>query len=116
MSLPEQDTVEILVTVGIPSLETRASEAAWEQDVLSAVSAAVRADATLNTLDVRLLSHEDCTWILEGGVPMPAYNVTVFEDGSWHSGVERFPKAPEASGQDLQSLFEYLVGKGLVKK
>jgi len=49
-------------------------------------------------------------------MPLPAYNVTVFEDGSWHFGIERFPTAPEASGRDLQSLFEHLCAAGLVRK
>ncbi len=49
-------------------------------------------------------------------MPMPDYDVTVGQDGSWHSGVEPFAEAPEASGGDLQSLFDYLVEKGLVKK
>jgi hypothetical protein len=31
-------------------------------------------------------------------------------------GISLFPEDPEASGQDLQSLFDYLVKRGLVKK
>ena len=47
---------------------------------------------------------------------MPDYDVTVCQDGSWHSGRVPFVTEAEASGQDLQSLFDYLVKKGLVKK
>jgi hypothetical protein len=49
-------------------------------------------------------------------MPLPAYGVTVGQDGSWHSGVTLFPKNPEARGEDLQSLFDYLVEKGRIKK
>jgi hypothetical protein len=44
------------------------------------------------------------------------YGVTVFQDGSWHVGDEPYPENPSVSGQDLQSLFDYLVEKGLVRK
>ena len=47
---------------------------------------------------------------------MPDYGVTVFQNGSWHSGVELYRTEYEAGGQDLQSLFDYLIEKGLVKK
>jgi hypothetical protein len=49
-------------------------------------------------------------------MPLPDYQVTVFQDGSWHSGVKLYPTEPETSGRDLQSLFDYLVEKGLVTK
>ena len=49
-------------------------------------------------------------------MPMPDYDVTVGQDGSWHYGVTRFPEKPEARGDDLQSLFEYLVEKGRIRK
>jgi hypothetical protein len=111
-----EPAVEVLVKVAMPSVQTRVSEEAWEQDILSAVATAVYADKTLNIRDVRLQSYEDCEWILEGGMPMPKYSVTVFQDGSWHSGVEPYPENPSVSGDDLQSLFNYLVEKGLVRK
>jgi len=47
---------------------------------------------------------------------MPNYGVTVGQDGAWHAGVKPFPEDPEAGGDDLQSLFDYLVEKGLVRK
>ena len=49
-------------------------------------------------------------------MPMPDYDVTVGQDGSWHSGTVLYPTIPEASGQHLQSLFDYLVKKGRIKK
>jgi hypothetical protein len=112
----DQDTVEVLVVVGMPEVQYRVSEDAWEQDILSAVSAAVHADKTIDTLDVKLLESEDCEWVFESGMPMPDYGVTLFQDGSWHAG-DPFPsKEARISGNDLQSLFDYLVGKGLVKE
>jgi len=116
MDHPEIPTMEVLVIVAFPQLETATSEAAWEQDIVDAVSAAVFGDKTLDTIAVRPLEYEDCQWIFECGMPMPDYGVTVGQDGSWHSGVEFPPQGPAASGQDLQSLFDYLVEKGLVKK
>ena len=112
---PDQETMEVLVVVAMPPVETRASERAWERSILNAVSAAVYSNKTLNTIAVKPLEYQDCEWIFEIGLPLPKYNVTVFEDGSWHSGVTPFPKEPDAKGDDLQSLLEYLVGKGLVK-
>ena len=116
MDHPEHETMEVLVVVAFPRLETRQSEEAWEQDILDAVSAAVYADSTLDTLAVRRLEYEDCEWVFEGGMPMPDYGVTVGQDGSWHSGIVPFPEEPEATGNDLQSLFDYLAERGLVKK
>jgi hypothetical protein len=84
--------------------------------IISAASAAVHADKTLDTVAVKPLEYEDCQSIFEGGMPMPDYDVTVGQDGSWYSGVTQFPGIPEASGEDLQSLFDYLVGKGRIKK
>jgi hypothetical protein len=49
-------------------------------------------------------------------MPLPGYDVTVGQDGSWHSGTEPLAAEVKASGQDLQSLFDYLVKRGLVKK
>jgi hypothetical protein len=113
---PENETMEVLVVVAFPELKTLASEKAWEEDIIDAVSAAVYADKTLDTVAVRELEYEDCQWIFEGGMPMPDYNVTVGQDGSWHSGVELYRSEYKASGRDLQSLFDYLIEKGLVKK
>jgi len=108
--------MEVLVVVAMPEVETRVSERAWEEDIVSAVLAAVRADKTLDTVTVKPLEYEDCQWVFEGGMPMPDYDVTVGQDGSWHSGVTRFPENPEARGEDLQSLFDYLVENGRIKK
>lgn len=108
--------MKVLVVLAFPELETRKSEKAWEENIIDAVSSAVYADKTLDTLAVRRLEYEDCQWIFEGGMPMPDYGVTVGQDGSWHSGTVPFVTEVEASGQDLQSLFDYLVKKGLVKK
>lgn len=116
MDHPENETMDVLVIVAFPRLETQQSEKAWEEDILNAVSAAIYADKTLDTLAVRRLEYEDCLWVFEGGMPMPDYGVTVGQHGSWHSGVVPFVTEVEASGQDLQSLFDYLVEKGLVKK
>jgi hypothetical protein len=112
----EHPTMEVLVIVAFPELKTLPSEKAWEEGIIDAVSSAVYADKTLDTKAVRELEYEDCQWIFEGGMPLPDYDVTVGQDGSWHSGVEQYQKEYEASGQDLQSLFDYLIEKGLVKK
>ena len=116
MDNSENETMEVLVTVAFPKLRTQTSEEAWEEDILNAVAAAVYADKTLDTQTVKQLGYEDCEWIFEGGMPMPDYGVTISQNGSWHSGVEPIPKEPEARGDDLQSLFDYLVEKGLMKK
>jgi hypothetical protein len=116
MDHPENETMEVLVIVAFPEFQTSTSETAWEQDIIDAVSAAVHADKTLETIAVRQLEYEDCQWVFEGGMPMPDYEVTVGQDGSWHSGTELYRTEYEASGKDLQSLFDYLVEKGLVKK
>ena len=113
---PDQDTMEVLVVVAMPPVETRVSERAWEEDIVSAVSAAVHADRTLDAIAVKPLEYEDCQWVFESGMPMPNYEVTVGQDGSWHSGVTPFPENPEVRGDDLQSLFDYLVKKGRIKK
>ncbi len=113
---PENEMMEVLVIVGLPEFQTRTSETAWEQDIVDAVSAAVYADKTLDTIAVRRLEYEDCEWVFEIGMPMPDYDVTVCQDGSWHSGIKAFPENPEARGDNLQSLFEYLVAKGKIKK
>lgn len=116
MDRPDHETMEVLVIVAFPELQTSRSENAWEQDILDAVSAAVYADKTLDILAVRPLEYEDREWIFEGGMPMPDYGVTVGQDGSWHSGVELYRTQYEASGKDLQSLFEHLIEKGLIQK
>ena len=110
------DTMEVLVIVAFPALQTQTSEAAWEQDIIDAVSAAVYADKTLDTIAVRRLEYEDCEWIFEGGMPIPSYDVTVGRNGRWHSGTELYRSDYEAGGEDLQSLFDYLVAKGVIKK
>jgi hypothetical protein len=112
----DNETMEVLVIVAFPGLKTVPSEKAWEEGIIDAVSSAVYADKTLDTKAVRELEYEDCQWIFEGGMPMPDYDVTVGQDGSWHSSVELYQKEYEAGGQDLQSLFDYLIEKGLVKK
>jgi hypothetical protein len=108
--------MEVLVVVAMPEVETRVSERAWEEDIVSAVSAAVHADKTFDTVAVKPLGYEDRQWVFEGGMPMPDYDVTVGQDGSWHSGVEPYRTEYEARGDDLQSLFDYLVAKGKIKK
>ena len=113
---PDQDTMEVLVVVAMPPVQTNVSERAWEKDIVNAVSATVHADKTLDVVAVRPLEYEDCQWVFEGGMPMPDYDVTVGQDGSWHSGVTLFPENPEARGEDFQSLFDYLVEKGRIKK
>ena len=116
MNRPDTETMEVLVIISFPQFKTRTSEDAWEQDIIDAVSAAVYADKTLDTVAVRQLEYEDCEWILEGGMPIHEYGIMVGQNGSWHSGITPFPENPEARGEDLQSLFDYLVKKGLVKK
>ena len=108
--------MEVLVIVAFPELQTSTFEKAWEQNIIDAVSAAAYADKTLDTVAVRRLEYEDCQWVFEGGMPMPDYEVTVGQDGSWHSGVTPFAKDSEAKGEDFQSLFDYLIEKGLVKR
>ncbi len=115
--MPQREpAVEVLVEVAMPQLETRVSEEAFEQDILSAVATAVHADKTLQIQDVRLQDYKDCEWIFEGGMPLPNYGVTIFQDGSWHAGVEPYPENPAISGKDWQSLFDYLVEKELVRR
>jgi hypothetical protein len=116
MDHPENETMEVLVIVAFPELQTPTSEKAWEQDIVDAVSAAVYADKTLDTIAVRPLEYEDCQWVFDSGMPMPDYGVTVGQNGSWHSGTTLFSENPEARGQDLQSLFDYLVEKGTIRK
>ena len=50
MDHPDNETTEVLVVVSFPEAETRASEDAWEQVILDAVSNAVYADKTLDTI------------------------------------------------------------------
>jgi hypothetical protein len=116
MTQPDQDKMEVLVVVAMPPVETRVSEQVWEEDIVKAVSAAVHADRTLDAVAVKPLEYENCQWVFEGGMPMPDYDVTVGQDGSWHSGATLFPENPEARGDDLQSLFDYLVEKGRIRK
>lgn len=51
-----------------------------------------------------------------GGMPIADYDVTVFPDGSWHSSTELYRTEYQAKGHNLQSLFDYLIEKGLVNK
>jgi hypothetical protein len=112
----ELNAVEVLVEVAMPELETRVSEEAWELDILKAVATAVYADKTLPIRDVRLMTSEDCEWIYESGMPMPEYNVTIFQDGGWWGTTDPINEKNAVEGKDLQSLFDYLVEKGLVRK
>jgi hypothetical protein len=116
MDHPENETMEVLVIVAFPEITTLESERAWEEDIVRAVSAAVYADKTLDTIAVRPPEYEDCQWVFDGGMPIPDYDVTVGRNGAWHSGVTLFPDNPEVRGDDLQSLFDYLVEKGKIKK
>jgi hypothetical protein len=51
--LPKREpSVEVLVEVAMPVVETRVSEEAWEQDILSAVATAVYADKTLEMVGI----------------------------------------------------------------
>ena len=102
MDYPENAVMEVRVVVAFTELQTAVSEEAWEQDIVDAVSAAVYADKTLDTLAVRRLKYEDGEWILDGGTPMPECDVTAFQDGSWHSSTELFQAKYEAGGQGLQ--------------
>ena len=34
-------------------------------------------------------------------MPVPKYDVTVFPDGSWHTGITPFPERPDAKGGEL---------------
>ena len=63
MDHPENATMEVLVIVAFPELQTSTSEKAWEEDIIDAVSAAVYADKTLDTIAVRQLEYEDCQWV-----------------------------------------------------
>ena len=47
---------------------------------------------------------------------LPRYDVTVFRDGSWHSGTAPFRSDPDAKEEDLRSLLEYLAEKWLARK
>jgi hypothetical protein len=51
----DNETMEVLVIVAFPELKTRPSEKAWEEGIIDAVSAAVYADKTLDTVAVREL-------------------------------------------------------------
>lgn len=112
----ELNAVEVIVEVAMPELETRVSEDAWELDILKAVGTAVYADKTLPIRDVRLMTHEDCEWIYESGMPLPKYNVTIFQDGGWWGTIDPVNEKNAAEGDDLQSLFDYLVKRGVVRK
>lgn len=116
MDHPDTETMEVLVIVAFPKLDTRVSEKAWEEDIVNAVAAAVHADKTIDALVVKPLEYEDCQWVFEGGTPMPDYGVTVYQDGSWRAGTTPFPETSEAGGDDLQSLFDYLADRGQVEK
>ena len=111
-----QFTMEVLVVVAMPTVQTLVSEDAWEADIVTAVSAALYGDKTLDTIAVKPLEYEDCQWVFEAGMPISSYDVTVFHDGGWHSGVQLYPEKVEAKGDNLQSLFDYLVKKGMIKK
>jgi hypothetical protein len=113
---PELNAVEILVEVAMPELTTRVSEEAWEQDILNAVATAVYADKTLPIRDVRIMTYEDCKWIYESGMAIPKYNVTIFQGGGWWGTSDPIKERNAVEGDDLQSLFDYLVEKGLVKR
>jgi hypothetical protein len=116
MDHPENETMEVLVVVAFPEIKSQQSEKAWEEDIVNAVSAAVYADNTLDTIAIRPLEYEDCQWVFEGGMPLPEYDVTVFQNGSWHSGTKLFQSEYEDGGDNLQSLFDYLVAKGKITK
>ena len=49
---PDTETMEVLVIISFPQLKTQTSEDAWEQDIIDAVSAAVYADKTLDTIQM----------------------------------------------------------------
>lgn len=116
MDRPDTETMEVLVVVAFPDLQTAVSEEAWEQEIVDAVSTAVYTDKAIDTLAVRRLEYEDCEWVFDMGMPLHGYDVTVFWDGSWHSSTDLYRTKYEAFGDDLQSLFDYLVERGLVKK
>jgi len=106
------DVMDILVVVDFPEMKTRASEQAMEEDILTAVRTAV-SDDTIIDVKVKQLDYEDCKSVLECGMPLEKYGVVIRQDGSWYSGLELFPEEVEAYGEDLKSLFEYLVGRGV---
>ena len=116
MTPHSNETMEVLVVIAFPKLATRASEEAWENDIVNAVTAAVRADTTIDAIAIKPLEYEDCEWVREVGTPVSGYDVTIFEDGSWHSGTDLFAMMYDAKGSDLQSLFEYLAEKGKIRK
>jgi len=118
MIMPPQDlnAVEVLVEVAMPELDTRVSEEAWELDILNAVATAVYTDKTLAIRNVRLMTSEDCEWIYESGMALPDYNLTVFQDGSWWGTIDPLNENDAKEGNNLQSLFDYLMEKGVVKK
>jgi hypothetical protein len=112
----ELNAVEVLVEVAMPELETRVSEEAGELDILKAVATAVYADKTLPIRDVRIMTYEDCEWIYETGMAIPKYNVTIFQDGGWWGTIDPVKERNAVEGNVLQSLFDYLVEKGLARK
>ena len=59
MGHPENTTMGVLVVVAFPGFQTSTSEKMWEEDIVDAVSAAVYADKTLDTIAVRELEYED---------------------------------------------------------
>ena len=109
------DVMDVLVVVNFPRVKTRASEQAMEESILTAVSTAVCADTTIDVREVKQLDYDDCKSALECGMPIEKYGVVIRQDGSWYSGLELFPEEVEAYGEDLNSLFEYLAGKGLME-
>ena len=112
----DQYVMEVLVTVNFPEIKTLPSEKAWEEDILRAVSSAVYADKTIDTKSIKQLDYDDCKWVLECGLPIQKYGVTIRQDGSWHTGLEVCPTNPETFGEDMKSLFEYLAENGLIEE
>ena len=111
MDQPDQETMEVLVIVAMPSVETRASEIAWEQSILDAVSAAVHADKTLNTIAVKPLEYEDCQWVFERGCRCPIRRDRV---PGWIVALRHYAVSREAGrqGGEFAVVVGVLGGKG----
>lgn len=69
MDHPENQTMEVPVFVAFPTIMAQESERAWKEDIVRAVSAAVYAEKTLDTIAVRPLEYENCQCVFDGGMP-----------------------------------------------
>ena len=108
----ELNAVEVIVEVAMPELETQGFRGRLGNWTSSKQSAPPFMHKTLPIRDVRLMTHEDCEWIYESGMPLPKYNVTIFQDGGWWGMIDPVNEKNAAEGDDLQSVVRLFGEKG----